>query len=286
MSVRVFAPAKINLTLKVGRPRADGMHPLQSVAAFADVGDWIEADVQLDSPIHVRGPFGDALAREIDFATDPVSRAFKALQRDRSAAITLEKNLPLASGIGGGSTDAAATLKALNAVWERGLSESELMALGAAIGADVPVCIGARTAWMTGIGEVITPIELPPLSAVLVNPLRPLATVDVYRQFDRMGLGSALDAPAPPQWASEDDAIATISALGNDLEAPASSLLPLIGDALGELRADSVVRYAAMSGSGATLFALTEDRNAAETLAHRLKRRLPGWWIAATRLGA
>jgi 4-diphosphocytidyl-2-C-methyl-D-erythritol kinase len=287
MSVRVFAPAKINLTLQVGRPRADGMHPLQSAVMFADVGDWIEAEVHPDSPFHIRGPFSRGLRQTNG---NLVLEAFAAIRRasgiDLSATVTLEKNLPVASGIGGGSSDAAATLKALNALWELELSEAELMCIAAEIGADVPVCVPARTAWMTGVGDVIAPLQAPALHAVLVNPLKPLPTAAVFGKFDEMGLGRRLDETQPPVWRTPAEAAAGAAALGNDLAAPACALAPEIAVILEALRQDARVAHAGLSGSGATCFALLENAAAASALAGELAARRRDWWVRAARLGA
>ena len=286
MSVRIFAPAKVNLTLEVGRPLADGYHPLQSAVVFASEGDWIEAEVQPDAPIHIRGPFGDALAREIDFETDPISKAFRALERDKCAAVILEKNLPLSSGIGGGSSDAAATLKALNLIWELGLAEAELMRIGREIGADVPVCVAARSSWMSGVGEVVEAMETPVLHAVLLNPLKPLSTPRVFREFDRMQLGENFTVRSPPVWRTLEEAVEGVEGIGNDLEAPAVALMPELAAILGSLRADPRSLCASLSGSGATCFAITHTGDDARAMAKDLTARNNEWWVRAATLGA
>jgi 4-diphosphocytidyl-2-C-methyl-D-erythritol kinase len=139
---------------------------------------------------------------------------------------------------------------------------------------------------MTGAGEICTPMAMPSLPAVLVNPLAPLATADVYRAFDRLGLGTELMATAAPRWESEDEAIAAMAALGNDLEAPARTLEPRIGEILEELRFAPGARYAALSGSGATVFAVTRDWAGAESLADLMRARRADWWVVETILGA
>jgi len=286
MSVRVFAPAKINLTLKVGRPRADGLHPVQSVVAFADVGDWIEAEAQPDSPFHIDGPFRKALLEaKGNIVLDAWAALSRTLSRDRHAAVRLEKHLPIASGIGGGSSDAAATLKALNRLWGLGYSEARLIELARGLGSDVPVCVAARAAYMTGVGETFADLALPSLPAVLVNPNKPLATPDVYREFDAMGLGGDfVDRPAP-SWGGFEEAVAGVAAIGNDLEAPARTLMPEIGAIVSALRARPGVRHAALSGSGATVFALVESRAEADALAADIAADHAEWWVRATSLG-
>lgn len=288
MSVRVRAPAKINLTLKVGPPRADGMHPLESAVAFASVCDVIEAREGEGLSLAIHGDFADGLSNGDD---NLVLRAACALaeasDRPAHAYLTLEKNLPIASGIGGGSADAAATLTALSRLWALNWPPSRLAELGASLGADVPVFFsGAPAAYMTGLGERCTPMQAPPLDAVLVNPLRPLPTPDVYRTFDALKLGSTLSMAPAPAWRTQDEALAAMRALGNDLEAPARALAPEIGEMLALLRADANVRYAALSGSGATAFAILPGRAAAEAFAAALRVRQPNWWVAETTLGA
>jgi len=286
MSVRVFAPAKINLTLQVGRPRADGLHPLQSVVMFADVGDIVEATADEGLALRITGEFGDELSASYD---NLVIRAAHALAAEAgiaaNAALVLEKDLPIASGIGGGSADAAATLRALNELWQIGFDAERLQKVARTLGADVPVCLGGRTAYMTGAGETWSELRAPSFAAVLVNPLTPVATPDVYRQFDAMNLGVAFKEHEAPDWADAEAALAQIAAAGNDLEPVARELLPEIGDILTELRADSRTRYAALSGSGATVFALTTEQHAA-ALAEQLQRAHPSWWVAETVLGA
>jgi 4-diphosphocytidyl-2-C-methyl-D-erythritol kinase len=287
MSVRVFAPAKVNLTLQVGRPRADGLHPLQSIVVFADVGDWIEAAPGESLSLAVTGPFASALAGDRDNLVLRAARALAArIGVAHGAALALDKQLPVASGLGGGSSDAAATLKALNQLWRAGLSQSELAALAAEIGADVAVCLSARPAWMTGAGEVVTPISLPEAHAVLVNPLEALSTAAVYREFDRLGLGGAFVETRPPLWRGLDDLAVGAAALGNDLGPPARMLLPAVAEVEAALRHDARVLYAALSGSGATCFALVQDAAAASALAADLGARRRDWWVCAARLGA
>ncbi|MBN8608093.1 MAG: 4-(cytidine 5'-diphospho)-2-C-methyl-D-erythritol kinase [Caulobacterales bacterium] len=287
MSVRVFAPAKINLTLQIGAPRADGMHPLQSVVMFADIGDVVEAEASSRLSFAINGDFAEHLEADPE---NLVLRAVRALAEavgvPAHAKLTLEKNLPIASGIGGGSADAAATLRALNDVWRLEWSNEQLARVGRQLGADVPVFFtGASAAYMTGVGETCAPIDAPEMPAVLVNPMIPLATPAVYRQFDAMGLGQALEAQGPPEWEDLDHALDDIAVIGNDLEPAARALVPEIGDVLAVLRGEESVRYAALSGSGATCFALLEDWEQAESLAEKLAADWPAWWVCETILG-
>jgi 4-diphosphocytidyl-2-C-methyl-D-erythritol kinase len=283
MSVRVFAPAKINLTLEVGRPRADGYHPLQSVVMFADVGDWIEVAPASELSLTITGPFAQGLAAD---EGNLVIRAARLLDANRGAAIKLEKNLPIASGIGGGSSDAAAALLALNELWSLERSTEALMPLAARLGADVPVCLAKHSAWITGTGETVTRLRAPRLHAVLANPGAPLSTPSVYRRFDELALGADFAASAAVDWADQSEAFHAVKERGNDLEASAVSLMPELGALLKVLREDSRAVCVGLSGSGATCFALTSNAEDAAALAGRLAAHNRDWWVRATTLGA
>lgn len=286
MSVRVFAPAKINLTLEVGRPRADGMHPLQSVVTFADVGDIVEAAPGETLSLHIHGDFADQLSEGDN--ENLVLRAARALATaagvKQGAALTLEKNLPVASGVGGGSADAAATLRALDTLWGTALGAARLHEIARGLGSDVPVCLFGAPAFMTGTGDAFKPMRLPSFTAVLVNPVKPLATPDVYREFDLMRLGAAFALHDAPAWTDRASALTGIAAADNDLEAPAAALMPEIGLIMEILRNDARVQHAGLSGSGATLFALTDSLAAAESLADDIRIAHPDWWAVDVEL--
>lgn len=286
--MRAFAPAKINLTLEVAPPRADGMHPLQSVVMFADVGDWLEARAGDGLSLTISGPFGDQLS-EGD-ANNLVLRAARSLAAvadvPANAALRLEKNLPVASGIGGGSADAAAAIRLLSRLWKIDLPPARLDEIARGLGSDVPVCLAATSAYMSNLGEVWTPIAAPPMAAVLVNPLRELSTPLVYHAFDRMHLGGDFKAAPPPRWPDRATALRDIIATGNTLEAPAAALVPEISTVFAALRGDARVTHAAMSGSGATVFALVDDRTAADAVADGLRAAHPDWWVCPATLGA
>lgn len=286
MSARVFAPAKINLTLEVGPAKANGRHPLQSVVTFADIGDWVEAAPADEIKLRVAGPFSDALSGGEDNLVVRAARALAAAHNVRQgAALTLTKLLPIASGIGGGSSDAAATLKALNVLWRLGLAEAELLALAAPLGGDVPVCVAARPAYMSGEGECVEPIVLPMLDAVLVNPGLPLSTAAVFGAFDAQGLGGEFDPKPPPFWRTLEDAHAGIVAR-NGLWRAACAVAPSLADVATLLEREPEALCVSMSGSGATMFALTAEASASARLAARLAQANPAWWVRAVRLGA
>lgn len=288
MSVRVFAPAKVNLTLKVGRPRADGLHPLQSVVMFADVGDVIEAELSENLALEISGEFAEDLEANADNLVLRAARALASASglNNPGAILKLEKNLPVASGLGGGSADAAATLRALDQLWRLDLPRARLEEIARGIGADAPVCVAAQSAFMTGAGEIFEMIAAPSFAAVLVNPIIPLPTQNVYRQFDRMELGAGLSMAEPPRWTSTSEALADIVAIGNDLEPAARALLPELDEIADVMRADKRVVYAGLSGSGATMFALVETREIAAELAETWQRACPHWWVCDAELGA
>lgn len=286
MSVRVFAPAKINLTLEVGRRRPDGLHPLQSVVAFADVGDVVEVAAGEGLSLSVEGEFaGDLEPDQPNLVLLAAAALLEAAHiQTTGAALRLEKNLPVASGIGGGSSDAAAAMIALNEFWKLNLRTDQLANIGRKLGADVPVCFAGVSAYMTGAGETWSRLSLPPLAAVLVNPLAPLPTPAVYREFDRMKLGDGFTERPAPQWRDAAEAVSAIAKIGNDLLAPARSLMPAISEIEAALAADGRVRHVGLSGSGATFFALVDDMVQAEALADMIQEQWPDWWVAEARL--
>ncbi len=279
-AVTAFAPAKINLALHVGAPRADGRHDLVSVVAFADVGDRVTIEDGA-AAFCVEGPFAAQLTDEPD---NLVTRALGLMRGARPARVTLEKNLPVASGIGGGSADAAAALRAARLYFSGTESDADLALLARRLGSDAPACVFSQAALMRGAGEDVTPIALRDLHAVLVNPGALVSTAAVYRRFDQRGAFGALDIEPPV-----GDFASVVNALSqarNDLEAPACDLEPAVADVLAALRVGPETRLARMSGSGATCFALVADAAAAISLAAWLADRRPQWWIRPVRLGA
>jgi len=267
------APAKINLTLHVTGRRDDGYHMLDSLVAFAEAGDRVSAAPAPRTELRLTGPMAAGVPQGSDNA---VLRAAALI--GVTAAITLDKHLPAAAGIGGGSSDAAACLRALARI------AGVPVPLGAlSLGADVPVCLVARAARMRGIGEDVRPVEdLPSLDAVLVNPGVPVATPQVFARLDQ---AENATMPDPlPRWPDAASCIRWLGAQRNDLEAPARAICPGIDAALAHLRATDACALARMSGSGATCFGLYPDRAAAQTAAARLAEERPDWWIVATRL--
>ncbi len=266
--LREFAPAKVNLYLHLTGRRADGYHLLDSLAVFPAVGDWLRAAPAEALSLTVEGPFGAALGDEAD---NLVLRAARALPPGGGARITLEKHLPVASGIGGGSADAAAALRLLARVWD---VPPATLPMALALGADVPVCLGGRAARMGGVGEVLTPApQLPACGMVLVNPGVSLATASVFRA--RQGEFSEA-AVLPGSWPDAVAMARDLAVLRNDLEPPAIALQPVIGGVLAALAGVPGCLLARMSGSGATCFGLFADATAAEVAARAVAR--PGWW--------
>ncbi len=278
------AQAKLNLYLHVVGRRADGYHLLDSLVAFADIADRVAAEPASALSLRIEGPFAAALAGES--GGNLVWRAAEALAsrlgRQPGAALRLEKNLPVASGIGGGSSDAAATLKALAALWQAPLDARALAEIGATLGADVPVCLAARPSWLGGTGERVEPAPaLPPAGLVLVNPRIALPTAAVFKA--RRGPFSAQARFTTPP-ADAAALAALIAARRNDLTAPAIEQVPAIAVVLERLAAAPGALIARMSGSGATCFALFVNETGAAAAAATLRAAEPGWWVAAGRL--
>lgn len=267
------AHAKVNLWLNVVGRRDDGYHLLDSLVAFVDLADQVEARASGDLSLGVDGPLGAALAGESDNLVLKAAR----LLADRvgvapRAAIRLVKHVPVAAGLGGGSADAAATLRELLDLWRVAMPEEELFDLAARLGADVPMCLAGRGAFVSGIGENLAwAPPLPTCAVLLVNPGKALPTRDVFAA--RCGGFSPL-RPAPVGWPNLEELAAVLADRGNDLTQAAISLEPTVGQVLGSLR-DSGARYAAMSGSGATCFALYDSRAAARQAASALP---VAWW--------
>lgn len=280
--IHEFAPAKVNLYLHVTGRRDDGYHLLDSLVMFADIGDQITVTPSDVLMLDHAGPFRDALPTPSE---NLIMRAAKALQRAHDvgagAHITLTKNLPVASGIGGGSADAAAALRGLCQIWGIDPTSDAVLDLALSLGADVPVCLRERSTIMRGIGENFTDID-DALSthAVLVNPGIGVSTPTVFKA--RTG-----DFSPGVDWGACPGATLAerLDHTRNDLQPPAISLSPVIADVLDALADLDGVQLARMSGSGATCFGLFPNAEAAQTAATRLKTDHPDWWTAATTFG-
>jgi len=269
-----LAHAKVNLWLKIVGRRADGYHLLESLVAFADLADAVEAVPSDGLSLQIGGPQSAALSAESDNLVLKAARllAGRAGLSPR-AALHLTKNIPVAAGLGGGSADAAAALAELVELWRIALPAEELFDLASALGADVPMCLAGRPALASGVGEHLMPMPpLPACAILLVNPGVALPTAEVFAA--RQG-GFSAPAVTMRRWVDLDDFARMLAAHGNDLEAPAIALRPIVADVLAALRTSAGVRYAAMSGSGATCFALYDD----VARAHVAASGLPAaWW--------
>lgn len=280
MSNSVAAPAKINLALHVVGRRADGYHLIETLAAFTRFGDRVSVEAATADMFEVAGPFAEAIP------TDGANLVLRArdLLRARFAVppvrIVLEKNLPPASGVGGGSSDAAATLKALAELCGLELPDAELHDLGVTLGADLPMCLAARPLLARGIGDELTLLpEFPALGLVLVNPGVAVSTAEVFAALASRENGAL---PPPPARVDFHSLRNWLEETRNDLQKPAQRLAPGIEAAIAALdRAGS--GFSRMSGSGATCFGLFETGNVAKRAAAAIRARHPDWFVAATR---
>lgn len=266
------AYAKINLALHVRRRRDDGYHELETLFAFAADGDVLTAGPHGDLTLSITGPFAKGLEAD---EGNLVLQAAKALQAasgtKQGASISLDKRLPIASGIGGGSADAAAALRLLSKLWNIDLLDEQLLTIAAELGADVPACFRSETVFGSGVGEQLTPFETDSISGVpilLVNPLKSCPTGPVFKSWDCIDRG----ALTRQYWRDAR----------NDLEAPAIALVPEISEVLAMLKAQAGVSLVRMSGSGATCFGLFETETARDAAAKAIGSAQPGWWQLPT----
>jgi 4-diphosphocytidyl-2-C-methyl-D-erythritol kinase len=275
------ARAKVNLTLHVLGRRSDGYHELDSLVAFADIGDVLEVDTGGERGLAIDGPFAARIEGE-NLIERAVALALAAWPGARSGRFRLTKNLPVAAGLGGGSADAAAALRLLSHANAGLAGEPDWPTLARQLGADVPVCLASRLSHMGGIGERVT--VLPPgepLPAVLVNPMVPLSTAEVFRA---LRAGAVSWERAATSYSRRDAGLRAILAGRNDLEAPAVRLCPVIAEVLDELRASGAL-VARLSGSGPTCFGLFEDEARAGRAARRIARSRGAWWVRPSMLG-
>ena len=270
-----MAAAKVNLFLHVTGRRPDGYHLLESLVVFAGIADRISCATSDVLTLTVTGPFAPALGAEPNNLVLRAARLLAAESGMRpTGALILDKQIPVASGIGGGSSDAAAALRLLCRVWRRDPEGTTLDRIASRLGADVPVCLHNRPSLMRGVGEQLLPAPtLPNCGLVLVNPGVPLATASVFRA--RAG-GYSPEALLPQGWDTAQAMAASLAELRNDLEAPAIGLVPVIADVLEAIADTSGCLLTRMSGSGATCFGLFGNAKEAAAAADGLAR--PGWW--------
>ena len=278
------APAKLNLFLHVVGRREDGYHLLETLFVFTEAGDELSVFAANELSLTIEGPYAGVLSGESQ--DNLVMRAARALadasaRKTAGARLVLRKNLPVAAGLGGGSADAAAALRALNRLWGLNWPLDRLAEIGGTLGADIPACVFSQPMWGRGIGTELSPARLTEaLPVVLVNPGVPLATPDVFRKYAATGqgftagLGAQTDLPQP--------SLAWAAGLANDLESAAMACLPLLDDVRDALACQDGARLVRMAGSGPTWFAVFGDRAQAGKAADRLCRSQPGWWVAET----
>jgi 4-diphosphocytidyl-2-C-methyl-D-erythritol kinase len=283
------ARAKVNLTLRVVGRRVDGYHDLESVVAFADCADRLSLVPGSELHLATTGPLAQACG---EFSDNLVFKAAQLLG-DRVPDLkvghfVLNKVLPVAAGIGGGSADAAAALRLLARANSLAIDEGRLIEVAKLTGSDVPVCLTSRACVMTGVGETLMPLALPKMPCVMVNPRLPVATRDVFEALGLrngellVGAADVLQATAwPEQGAPLEDWVEVLSASSNDLEAPATRIQPVIGEVLSALNATDGAWLARMSGSGATCFAIYENTAEAQRAAQKIQLDHPHWWVHA-----
>ena len=272
------APAKINLFLHIVGRRDDGYHLLDSLAVFSKAGDTLRARPADELTLTVSGPHGTGLSGTDNLVLRAALALAQAAGIQPAAAITLEKNLPVASGIGGGSADAAAALRLLCRLWRLEPEARDLLGIAQALGADVAVCLGRHPARMAGIGDRLSTAPLlPRFGLVLANPGLPVSTPEVFRAAARSRSGFSAPATLPAGWPGAEAMADDLARCGNDLEAAAIGLCPEIADVLAAIAADPGCLLARMSGSGATCFGLFADPEAAGQAAARLRRDT--WWV-------
>jgi 4-diphosphocytidyl-2-C-methyl-D-erythritol kinase len=284
-----FAPAKVNLTLRVLGRRSDGYHDIDSLVVFADVGDHVSLVPGADLNLTVGGPSATAAGNPADNLVLKAARALAAgVAGVTLGRFRLDKRLPVAAGLGGGSSDAAAALRLLARANAIAADDPRLQEAAAATGADVPVCLDPRPRVMRGFGEILSePLACPQLAAVLVNPRVALATADV---FAALGLARGERRPVAGIEATGisdrgEEFLRLLETQANDLEPAAIAMQPIVADALAALRGTRGCRLARMSGSGATCVGLFDHASAADAAARQLRATHAGWWIQATTLG-
>ena len=285
-TVSEAASAKLNLALHVTGRRADGYHSLEMLVAFADLADELEAAPAARDTLTITGPFAAALGNSESNLVLKALAAFRARWPGALPAglsLRLHKNLPVAAGLGGGSADAAAALRLFARIGQGSFPFADLLAIATTLGADVPMCLYSLPAEVRGLGEIVLPLkQFPAAHVVLVNPLVPVVTADVFRRLarrDNPGLPPRVDPLARPAqlglWLGETR---------NDLEPPAIALVPAIADIKRHLAAIDGCILARMSGSGGTVFGLFGSSAQAHQAAHDLRMLWPDYWVAAAPL--
>ena len=284
--------AKVNLTLRVVGRRVDGYHELESLVAFADCADRLSLTPGSELHLATTGPLAQACGESADNLVFTAARLLsERVPALKLGEFILDKVLPVAAGIGGGSADAAAALRLLARLNGIALDDPRLNDVALLTGADVPVCLASRACDMAGVGETLVPLSLPKLPCVMINPRLPVATKDVFKALGLrngellVGASDVIEAPAWPEaGASIADWVEALSAVANDLEAPAMRIQPAISKVLSALCSADDVLLARMSGSGATCFAIFSEHAAAQRAAQKIVHDHPAWWVHAGEL--
>jgi 4-diphosphocytidyl-2-C-methyl-D-erythritol kinase len=282
--------AKVNLTLRVVGRRVDGYHDLESVVAFADCADRLTLKPGAKLNLTATGPGANDCGEPSDNLVLKAARLLgERVPNLKSGEFTLDKVLPVAAGVGGGSADAAAVLRLLARANELALDDPRVIEVAQLTGADVPVCLASRACVMTGVGETLLPLSLPKMPCLLINPRVPVATKDVFAalglRHGELPVGATDVILHDPIWpeagASIDAWIEALADIGNDLEQPAIHIQPVIGEVLSVLRDTAGARLARMSGSGATCFAIFNDDADAQRASQAIQLEHPLWWVHA-----
>lgn len=286
--IREAALAKVNLSLRVLGRRPDGYHEIESLVAFARSGaDDVEFIPGGTIAVATSGPFAASLKGE-NLAEAALRSIAEAAPAMRLGEVRLTKNLPVAAGIGGGSADAAAVLRAVRTANGEAARVVDWAKLAARLGADVPMCLMSRACFVRGIGDEVTLLpELPRIAAVLANSLTPMPQDKTARVFKRLAaplLDDGQQKQELPRLTTPEDLIAYMASVGNDLRAAALSIAPEIGDVMGVLEATQGCRYMALSGAGPTCFGVYDNLEAAQNAARAIAQRRPGWWVLASEL--
>ncbi len=289
--LKIFAPAKVNLFLHLTRKRRDGYHELQSLISFADIGDYVTIEPAQSFSFHVTGDFADSFldneqSSHLD-CSNLVVKATRALSQISNKAlkarITLTKDLPLAAGLGGGSSDAAATIWGLMQFWGIKSDEPYLLPLMTKLGADVPVCLNCQNSVVEGIGEILTPApEIEEIPILIVNPLISCPTKDIFLHHNGIFKEKI---KIPDYFSSIFDYVDFLKSTDNDLYMPASKLVPEIGNIINALETQNSCLLARMTGSGASCFALFENIEQAKQAKQAIIDENPDWWAKTGWLG-
>ncbi|MEL7048307.1 MAG: 4-(cytidine 5'-diphospho)-2-C-methyl-D-erythritol kinase [Pseudomonadota bacterium] len=288
--VREIARAKVNLTLEILGRRPDGYHELASLVVFADVGDVVSLNADKPIAVTMSGPFADGVKGD-NIVSTTLDRLARQLPELKLGAVNIEKQLPVAAGLGGGSANAAAVLRAILRLNPEHHQNLDWYTFAESLGADVPVCLANTAKWMTGVGVVLTDVpqcEALPLHAVLVNPMSevpPDKTAQVFQVLAARPLGDNLRPRVSPEdynLGTFEDVVAFAGRGGNDLERPAAQTVPAIVDVLDVLRAVEGCGFAAMSGAGPTCFGLFATQGAAQRAASHVALNQPDWWVCPT----